>query len=78
MGLRSRSSRVRNAQVLNGLNSVDTDCLAFNYYRSKTVLYSNQLIANKPLQFVFLAMSASVATTSSRVAGRTLASVSVA
>ena len=32
--VKSQSSRV--LQVLSGLNSVDTDWSAFNYYRSKT------------------------------------------
>ena len=37
-GFRSQSSRARSARVLSGLNPVDTDWSAFNYYRSETMV----------------------------------------
>ena len=40
---RSRSSRARSARVLSGLNPVDTDWSAFNYYRSKTTHQPNHV-----------------------------------
>ena len=42
-GFRSRSSRARSARVLSGLNPVDTDWSAFNYYRSKTTHQPNHV-----------------------------------
>ena len=38
MGFRSRSSRAQSAQVVSGLNSVDTNWSAFNYYISRKQL----------------------------------------
>ena len=42
-GFRSRRLRVQSARMRSVLNPIDTDCLAFNYYRSKLHSQTNQL-----------------------------------
>ena len=57
MGFRSQSSRAQSARVLSGLNPVDTNWSAFNFYRSQLHSQPNQYC-----HFLFLTTSASLAT----------------